>query len=81
MQLLFDFDNFLREVLLVAQCSGGGENLPDKGRHRGGESVELCVGVKQIGRRQQLSRAECTSRPLCCASQGPAPLSAPDMSL
>ena len=34
-QLLFDFDNFLREVLLVAQCSGGGENLPDKGRHGG----------------------------------------------
>ena len=44
MQLLFDFDNFLREVLLVAQCSGGGENLPDKGRH-GGERVSSCVLV------------------------------------
>ena len=44
MQLLFDFDNFLREVLLVAQCSGGGENLPDKGGH-GGERVSSCVLV------------------------------------
>ena len=43
MQLLFDLDNLLREVLLVPQRASGGEHLPDEGRHGAGGGW---VGVK-----------------------------------
>ena len=60
MQLLFDFDNLLRKILLVPQCASGGEHLSDEGRH--GEGGGGLVS-KQIGSGQQLIRAECTSGP------------------
>ena len=60
-QLLFDFDNLLRKILLVPQCASGGEHLPDEGRH--GEEGGGGLVSKQIGSGQQLSRAECTSGP------------------
>ena len=43
MQLLFDLDNLLGEVLLVPQRASGGEHLPDEGRHGAGGGW---VGVK-----------------------------------